>query len=139
MAMAHFGHRLTCWQTAIDEKVSARICVCKGVLTWHIVPSDNSGVSQIPVLPWVRFRRTCVNQSCCCRDVTAERKAYPSFAPEDFPAVYKASQKALKTATKAIGSDPDSQVLILTSAHHHRMRGRQQQTCRLICASGMTH
>ncbi|BDA50251.1 hypothetical protein COCOBI_15-3800 [Coccomyxa sp. Obi] len=32
------------------------------------------------------------------RDVTSERKPYPSFAPEDFPAVYKASQAALQNA-----------------------------------------
>ncbi len=138
MAMTRFGHRLTSWQFATFEQVSARTRVCKGVLTWHTVLSDCSGASN-PGAAVVRFRQTCANQSCCCRDVTAERKAYPSFAPEDFPAVYKASQKALKTATKAIGSDPDSQVLILTSAHHHRMRERQQQTYRLICTSGMTH
>ncbi len=44
----------------------------------------------------------------CCRDVTTERKMYPSFAPEDFPAVYKASQKALQTAALANSRQPDS-------------------------------
>ncbi|EIE23263.1 hypothetical protein COCSUDRAFT_47568 [Coccomyxa subellipsoidea C-169] len=40
------------------------------------------------------------------RDVTSERKPYPSFAPEDFPAVYKAAQAALKKAQiKAIQLD----------------------------------
>ena len=33
---------------------------------------------------------------------------YPSFAPEDFPAVYKASQKALQTAALANSRQPDS-------------------------------
>ena len=37
---------------------------------------------------------------------------YPSFAPEDFPAVYAASQKALKSATKAAHDSPDSQVTL---------------------------
>ncbi len=36
--------------------------------------------------------------TCGGRDVTSERKPYPSFAPEDFPAVYKAAQAALKKA-----------------------------------------
>ena len=44
----------------------------------------------------------------CCRDVTTERKMYPSFAPEDFPAVYEASQKALQTAALANSRQPDS-------------------------------
>lgn len=66
----------------------------------------------------VLFKRASANLNGCCRDVTNERKAYPSFAPEDFPAVYKASQKALKTATKAIGEEPDSQVKVLISARY---------------------
>ena len=44
----------------------------------------------------------------CCRDVTTERKMYPSFAPEDFPAVYEASQKALQTAALANSRQSDS-------------------------------
>ena len=44
----------------------------------------------------------------CCRDVTTERKMYPSFAPDDFPAVYEASQKALQTAALANSRQPDS-------------------------------
>ena len=87
------------------EQVSARNEMCaKGPIDLAytclaIVPAPHN-----PGAAVVRFRQTCANlRCCCCRDVTAERKAYPSFAPEDFPAVYKASQKALKTATKAIG------------------------------------
>ena len=44
----------------------------------------------------------------CCRDVTTARKMYPSFAPEDFPAVFEASQKALQTAALANSRQPDS-------------------------------
>lgn len=43
---------------------------------------------------------------CCCRDVTDERKPFPSFAPEDFPAASKAAQTALKKAQmRAISQD----------------------------------
>lgn len=44
-----------------------------------------------------------------CRDVTTERKPYPSFAPEDFPAAYEASQKALQLASLAQARAPESQ------------------------------
>ena len=53
----------------------------------------------------------CDQGTCCCRDVTSERKPYPSFSPEDFPDVYEASQKALKTASMAVSNSPDSQVV----------------------------
>jgi hypothetical protein len=42
--------------------------------------------------------------------VTNERKPYPSFAPEDFPAVYKASQGALKKAQLRAMQDTSQQV-----------------------------
>lgn len=56
---------------------------------------------------------------------------YPSFAPEDFPAVYKASQKALKTANTAIANNPDSLVWPL-SGHTPRFSiacGKGQPEC----------
>ena len=34
---------------------------------------------------------------------------YPSFAPEDFPEVFKASQKALESASRAVTRASDSQ------------------------------
>lgn len=42
--------------------------------------------------------------------MTTERKPYPSFAPEDFPAVYKASQGALKKAQLRAMQDTSQQV-----------------------------
>ena len=51
----------------------------------------------------------CSYKECACRDVTTERKPYPSFAPEDFPAVYEASQKALQLASLAQAKAPESQ------------------------------
>lgn len=49
------------------------------------------------------------SKECACRDVTTERKSYPSFAPEDFPAAYEASQKALQLASSAQARAPESQ------------------------------
>ncbi len=42
--------------------------------------------------------------------MTSERKPYPSFAPEDFPAVYKASQTALQNAQLKAIQRNDQQV-----------------------------
>ena len=52
-------------------------------------------------------------QGCICcasRDVTSERQLYPSFAPEDFPAVFEASQAALAKAQELAMQQPNSQV-----------------------------
>ncbi len=60
---------------------------------------------------------------------------YPSFAPEDFPAVYAASQNALKSATKAAHDSPDSQVTLpvygwLLSQRHLCNRHDFPRTCK---------
>ena len=96
------------------SKVSARN---KNHARWGVGGIQIFGLSAFtyPVLPLFYHPRA--KFDCCRRDVTAERKEYPSFSPEDFPAVYKAAQKALKTATKAITSDPDSQVKVRISAY----------------------
>lgn len=52
--------------------------------------------------------------------MTSERKPYPSFAPEDFPAAYKASQAALQNAQlKAIQRNDQqvSKTIQLTADH----------------------
>ena len=54
-----------------------------------------------PEVFWIR---------CPSRDVTSERQLYPSFAPEDFPAVFEASQAALKAAQQLAMKQPNSQV-----------------------------
>lgn len=44
------------------------------------------------------------------RVTTSERKPYPCFTEEDFPAVYEAAQSALKRAQQAAVADPKSMV-----------------------------
>ena len=48
-----------------------------------------------------------------CRDITRERQAYPSFAPEDLPDVQAAARRALAAARAANLSHPNSQVQLL--------------------------
>ncbi len=46
----------------------------------------------------------------CPRVTTSERKPYPCFTAEDFPAVYEAAQAALKRAQQAAVADSSSMV-----------------------------
>ena len=70
----------------------------------------------------------CSSKECACRDVTTERKPYPSFAPEDFPAVYEASQKALQLASLAQAKAPESQARHFCHLGWHLNR-HTQLTC----------
>ena len=60
------------------------------------------------------YRAQCTPQAgllpCVHRVVTSERKPYPCFTEDDFPAVYKAAQSALKSAQQAAVADSTSMV-----------------------------